>query len=82
MRAWIGNGVALLLVALGVLFFFMTKDPMILIFALVAAAIALVIANAARLRPPQAEVVRVRCRECSGLNPEAARHCMACGRPL
>jgi len=85
-----------LLFVFAILFFFQTRDPMILIFGIVGSAIA-----AAAMRgwrggyygygpgygwgPTIAqtiEVVKVRCASCRALNEEAARFCQQCGKPM
>lgn len=75
------------LVVLSVLFFFQTKDPMILLFGVVAAAmlvlVAVAIAFLAALAPRlSGGGVQVRCRACGALSPAASRYCGACGKEL
>lgn len=69
--------------ALAILFFFQTRDPMVLIFGIVAAAMLwLVGLLLARDRRGLAGGVAVRCPSCRALNPEAARFCNQCGKGL
>ena len=77
------------LVLFGLLFFFQTKDPMILLMALLATGALYVVLLVLRLLAGgaggpggAAPQVRVRCRDCRALNLEDARYCGQCGRPL
>lgn len=66
-----------------ILFFFQTKDPMILIFGIVAAGLVLGVLIVARLlRSGLFGGVRVRCRECSALNLEDAKFCSQCAQAI
>lgn len=81
--AWVTMAV---LVALGVLFFFQTRDPMIMIFFIVFPAmilgVVLVLDFLARALRGGVGGVRVKCRECAALNLEDARFCSACGKQV
>lgn len=82
---WLPWVVAAGVLALAVSLFFQTKDPMVLVFGLIVAAIAYVLArHRGRLSPlaPGAVQVRVRCPACRALNPEDAKFCAQCGRAI
>ena len=79
--ALIASGI---LVALGAVFFFQYKDPMILFMALfVALAIVGIAALVGASRSGTfAGNVRVKCRECGALNLEDAKFCSQCGKAV
>lgn len=83
--AWAIWGV---LVVPGILMFFQYRDPMFLLMGiwwgslfLLAAAVVTFGLRWLEGRDSSA-AVQVRCRECRALNPEAAKHCHACGHAL
>jgi hypothetical protein len=78
--AFVASG---LVIAFAVLFFFQTRDPMILIFGLMAAGMVWVVALLVRLLSGgMGGGVVLRCPSCRGLNPESARFCNGCGKGL
>ena len=87
-RRWLPAALALVVGILAILFFFQTRDPMVLIFGVIAAFMILAIASAMTgggfggFGPPDAGAVRVRCASCRALNPEDARYCNQCGKPM
>lgn len=77
--AWmLTGGIALF----AVLFFFQTRDPMILIFGLVAIGILWAVMMSVGRGGAGAPDVRVRCPACRALNLEDAKFCSQCGRAL
>lgn len=75
-------GLAAAVLLLGVVFFFRYKDPMILVFALLAAVAAAAVAFVAGSLRGAVGGARVRCGACERLNVEDARFCVDCGRPM
>lgn len=72
---------------LTVLYFFQTRDPMMLVFGIIAASLVWVVASGragwgSAAGVPPAQQIRVKCRSCGGLNPEDAKYCNACGKSL
>lgn len=70
--------------AFAVLFYLQTRDPMILLFGIVSAAMVAFVMHlvAAQKAGELSASVRVKCRACGGLNAEDAKHCSACGKGL
>jgi hypothetical protein len=71
-----------LMLAIGlfaVLFFFQTRDPMILIFGIIAASVYHFVRRGSRA---QGTEIRVKCIACGGLNLEDAKFCSQCGRAM
>ena len=71
---------AFAIVVAGVLFFFQTRDPMLLFFGLIAAGMFWLVVHLSRSGAGSG--VFVRCGSCRSLNPEAARFCNQCGKGL
>jgi hypothetical protein len=65
-----------------VLFFFQTRDPMILIFGIILAAMLWLAMYFARAPNGFRGTVMLRCGSCRGLNPESAKFCNQCGKGL
>lgn len=79
---WIGIALLGAVVFLGLLFFVQTKDPMILIFTMVAAApLGILVLLTGKRAAPTVEV-RVRCPACRALSSEDAKFCVGCGQAL
>lgn len=76
--AW---AVTIALGAFGILFFFQTKDPMILILSVIAAGVILAVVTLIP-RLSGGAMVRIKCRACAGLNVEDAKFCAHCGQPI
>ena len=69
------------LVVFGVLFFFQTRDPMILLFGFVAAGMFWLVVHLMRgAAGPSGTLLR--CPSCRNLNPGNARYCNQCGKEL
>ena len=92
---WILSAIAVAIITFAVLFFVQTRDPMILIFGIIAAFMALAIFRPYRYwgwgygpmwgygpAQPPTEIVKVRCAACRALNEENARFCHQCGKPM
>lgn len=69
------------IVATAVVSFYLTRDPLVLVFGFIAAAFVEV---AMRVIGAGAGMTttRVKCLACSALNLEDARYCSACGKPI
>jgi hypothetical protein len=82
----IGNTVLFSILVFAIGSFLQTRDPMILIFGVIAGGtVALVMALVKRglaSNDARPELVKLRCRACQSLNPETARFCNACGKAL
>jgi len=82
--AWLTAGV---LVVLGVLLFFQTRDPMILIFGVMGAGTLLVVLAVIGLLRTGVDAIsrpgiRVKCGSCGALNLEDAKFCSQCARSI
>lgn len=69
------------LVVFGVLFFFQTRDPMILLFGLIGAGMFWLVVHLMRGAAGPTGVL-LRCPSCRDLNPGTARFCNQCGKDL
>ena len=76
-RRWLRWGIGSLVIVLSILFFFQTRDPMLLIFGIIATTMV-----AVSLRPPSGVLIRVKCTACGALNEEHAKFCSQCGRAI
>lgn len=74
--------VSSILVALGLLFFVQTRDPMLLIMPIFWAGLLLFGVAALKALRGGLGGVRVKCRECGALNLEDAKFCSACGKSM
>jgi energy-coupling factor transporter transmembrane protein EcfT len=93
---WAHPALSLLLFFGAVLLFFQTRDPMLLIFGVVAVAVLNAVFAPWRWGyagwygspgwgwwgGPAQQIVKVKCASCGALNDEHARYCSACGRPM
>ena len=80
-RTLIRYGLTGLFAVLGILLFFQTRDPMILIFAVIAAGILNLVLGVGAFRAGATQV-RVKCRSCGALNLDDAKYCSQCGRSM
>lgn len=80
MRPWLRYALLGLVVAMSVVFFLHTGDPMILIFGMMACGLLWLLVGPRRQGASWRPEVRVRCRACGHLNPEDARYCNQCGK--
>ena len=75
-----GYGIACALFLFGVVFFLQTRDPRVIVFGAIAAGVVALLARG--VGAPGAGRVAARCRECRAPNPEGARSCNECGKPM
>lgn len=81
-RQWLTRGLVVSVALFSLLFFFQTKDPMILVFGVIAAVILWsLLARGGRWVETPTQI-RVRCTACRALNLEDAKFCSSCGRAL
>lgn len=72
-------GLAIGILALCIVFFFQTRDPMIIVFGIIAAAIT---ATVVWMLAGGGTKILVKCSACSVLNDEDAKYCKACAALL
>ncbi len=79
----VGTGIVIAILAVvGVLFFLQYKDPMILIFAVIAATMVAAVFGAFPRYASSGDSIQVRCRACSALNRESAKFCDQCATKM
>jgi hypothetical protein len=88
--------IAVVIMALAVLFYFQTRDPAVIIFGFIGAVLISSLLRPWRwygyghpgwgpgwwgpAQPPQ-QIVKIKCASCGALNDEHARFCSQCGKP-